>query len=415
MLSASAQSRTDQALMNILRENNDSLFRKIVDDPGKYRLQVIYTEIERNKDNEPSFVHHYYNYDPLQYFNPASMVKLPLSILALEKLNGMKNINRNTPIQFLKSESWQTELLFDSSAPENLPSIAHLIKRALLISENDPYNRLYQFMGQGEINQILKDKGYRNTVITRQFLGLTPEQNRYTNAVVLLDKNGKEMYRQLAAFNTTPFNFRREIKLGDAHIDREGKLVYKPFDFTMHNNISLGDMQQMLQSVLFPSSVEKVSRFDLKKDDRKFLLQYLSQYPSETPYPKYDSNQYYDSYVKFFFRNESRKMPPSVRVFNKVGWSYGFMTDVSYVVDFEKNIEFMLAATVYVNSDGVINDNRYEYDGIGYPFFYQLGQTIYRHELQRSRKRVPDLSDFRIEYEKRKPGDNQASLKDLDN
>lgn len=415
MLSASAQSRTDQALMNILRENNDSLFRKIVDDPGKYRLQVIYTEIERNKDNEPSFVHHYYNYDPLQYFNPASMVKLPLSILALEKLNGMKNINRNTPIQFLKSESWQTELLFDSSAPENIPSIAHLIKRALLISENDPYNRLYQFMGQGEINQILKDKGYRNTVITRQFLGLTPEQNRYTNAVVFLDKNGKEMYRQLAAFNTTPFNFRREIKLGDAHIDREGKLVNEPFDFTMHNNISLGDMQQMLQSVLFPSSVEKVSRFDLKKDDRKFLLQYLSQYPSETPYPKYDSNQYYDSYVKFLFRNESRKMPPSVRVFNKVGWSYGFMTDVSYVVDFEKNIEFMLAATVYVNSDGVINDNRYEYDGIGYPFFYQLGQTIYRHELQRSRKRVPDLSDFRIEYEKRKPGDNQASLKDLDN
>jgi hypothetical protein len=415
MLSASAQSRTDQALMNILRENNDSLFRKIVDDPGKYRLQVIYTEIERNKDNEPSFVHHYYNYDPLQYFNPASMVKLPLSILALEKLNGMKNINRNTPIQFLKSESWQTELLFDSSAPENIPSIAHLIKRALLISENDPYNRLYQFMGQGEINQILKDKGYRNTVITRQFLGLTPEQNRYTNAVVFLDKNGKEMYRQLAAFNTTPFNFRREIKLGDAHIDREGKLVNEPFDFTMHNNISLGDMQQMLQSVLFPSSVEKVSRFDLKKDDRKFLLQYLSQYPSETPYPKYDSNQYYDSYVKFFFRNESRKMPPSVRVFNKVGWSYGFMTDVSYVVDFEKNIEFMLAATVYVNSDGVINDNHYEYDGIGYPFFYQLGQTIYRHELQRSRKRVPDLSDFRIEYEKRKPGDNKASLKDLDN
>ena len=415
ILFASAQSRTDDALVNILRGNNDSLFRKLVDDPGKYRLQVIYTEIERNKDNEPSFIHHYYNYDPLQYFNPASMVKLPLAILALEKLKEIGDVNRNTTVQFLRSEPWQTELLADSSAPGNLPTIAHLIKRALLISENDPYNRLYQFLGQGEINQRLRDKGYRNSVITRQFLGLTPEQNRYTNAVVFLDKNGKEISRQLAAFNTIPFNFRREIKIGEAHIDREGKLVNEPFDFTMHNNISLGDLQQMLQSVLFPSSVEKEKRFDLKKDDRKFLLQYLSQYPSETPYPKYDTSQYYDSYVKFFFRNESKKMPPSVRVFNKVGWSYGFMTDVSYVVDLEKNIEYMLAATIYVNSDGVINDNRYEYDSLGYPFFYQLGQTIHQHELRRPRKNIPDLSDLRLEYERREPGDNKNALKNLDN
>ena len=108
-------------------------------------------------------------------------------------------------------------------------------------------------------------------------------------------------------------------------------------------------------------------------------------------------------------------MPEHVRVFNKVGWSYGFMTDVSYVVDFENKIEYMLAATLYVNSDGILNDDKYEYESVGYPFFYQLGQLIYRHELGRQRKNVPDLSELRIEYEKRTPGDNKGALKDLDN
>jgi hypothetical protein len=417
MPAAFAQPRTDDALKEILEKGTDSILRIVLKDPAGFRVQVIYTEIERDRDNKPKFEDHYFNYDPKQYFNPASMVKLPLAILSLEKLNSLRKmgVDRNTIVQFQKSEPWQTAMITDSSSSTKLPSIAQLIRRALLISENDPYNRLYQFMGQGEINRILKEKGFKNSVITRQFLGLTPDQNRYTNAIVFLDSNGNEIHRQIAAYNTEPFNFRREIKLGNAHIDREGNLVNQPFDFTMHNNISLQDMKLMLQSVLFPGTVDKDMRFDLRDDDRQFLLQYLSQYPSETPEPKYDTTQYYDSYVKFFFRNQDRKMPENVRVFNKVGWSYGFMTDVSYVVDFEHKIEYMLAATVYVNSDGVINDSKYDYDSIGYPFLDQLGQLIYQHELKKKRKHVPDLSDLRIKYDTRAPGDNKDALKDLDN
>ena len=29
----------------------------------------------------------------------------------------------------------------------------------------------------------------------------------------------------------------------------------------------------------------------------------------------------------------------------------------------------MLSGSIYVNSDGILNDNRYEYIEIGYPFF----------------------------------------------
>ena len=186
-------------------------------------------------------------------------------------------------------------------------------------------------------------------------------------------------------------------------------------NFTTHNNISLGDLQQILQSVLFPSSVGRRCRFNLTEDDEHYLYQYLSQYPSETNYPKYDTAKFYDSYVKFFFKKGGHTIPSHTRVFNKVGWSYGFLTDVSYVAGFKNKVEFMLSANVYVNSDGILNDDKYDYDSIGEPFLYAIGRTIYNYELHRKRKHIPDLQEFYIEYEHRNPGDKRSSIIEVDN
>jgi len=98
-----------------------------------------------------------------------------------------------------------------------------------------------------------------------------------------------------------------------------------------------------------------------------------------------------------------------------VGWAYGFLTDASYVVDFKNKIEYMLSATIYVNSDEVLNDDKYDYDNIGYPFLYQLGQTIYKYELQRVRTHKPNLSGFRIQYEHRNVNDKRPAIIVVDN
>lgn len=412
-----AQPKTDDFLLQVLSRNDNAVFRQVLQHPDTYRLQIIYTQINRDKKNRPSFTPYYVHYDPELYFNPASMVKLPLALLSLEKLNGLhkKGVSKYTPVLFDSSQRWQHPLYKDTSARDGKPTIAHLVKRAFLISENDPYNRFYQFVGQGEINRNLHDKGYRDVRITRQFLGLTPEQNRYTNAVRFVDNGGKTVYEQPPAFNTDSFDFSHSIKLGKAYLNRADSLVNEPFDFTAHNNLSLGDLQQILQSVLFPQSVPAGRQFNLSKDDYAFVYRYLSQYPSETPDPRYDTAAFYDSYVKFFFRDSTHRMPPHVRVFNKVGWSYGFLTDVSYVVDFKANVEFMLAATLYVNSDEILNDNKYEYESTGRPFLYQLGQTLYSYELKRERPYKPDLSAFRVKYESRDPKDTRPSLADVDN
>ena len=75
----------------------------------------------------------------------------------------------------------------------------------------------------------------------------------------------------------------------------------------------------------------------------------------------------------------------------------------------------MLSATLYVNNDGILNDNAYEYDSVGHPFLYQLGKTLYQHELKRRRQNPPDLSRFTVKYEKRDPNDKRLPLSEVDN
>ena len=58
----------------------------------------------------------------------------------------------------------------------------------------------------------------------------------------------------------------------------------------------------------------------------------------------------------------------------------------------------MLTGNIYVNSDGVLNDDKYEYEELGYPFFKELGNIIYDYELKRKRAHRPDLEKFKMEY-----------------
>jgi hypothetical protein len=274
---------------------------------------------------------------------------------------------------------------------------------------------MYQFVGQGDINRKLHQKGYSSTRITRQFMGFTEDQNRHTNGIKFVDDQNKILFEQAPQYNTDSFAFGAPVLIGNAHWNSNDELIQGPFDFTKHNNISLEDMRKMLQAIVFPASVPAKSRFNISEEDRLFLLQYLSQYPSETNFPKYDSEHFYDSYVKFFFQDSTHSMPKNIRVFNKVGWAYGFLTDVSYVLDTVNNIDYMLSATVYVNSDGVVNDSKYDETTVGFPFLKQIGNEFYQYELKRPRANKPFLHNQVKKYEKRNPNDNRPSIKNVDN
>jgi hypothetical protein len=116
--------------------------------------------------------------------------------------------------------------------------------------------------------------------------------------------------------------------------------------------------------------------------------------------PHYDSPDYWDTYVKFlFYGSEKNKAEPGIRIFNKVGDAYGFLIDAACFVDFKNKIEFQLSAVIHCNSDGVFNDDKYDYEEVGLPFMKNLGHVIYEYEMKRLRKKVPDLSLYEYNYQ----------------
>ncbi|HEX2606217.1 MAG TPA: serine hydrolase [Flavisolibacter sp.] len=389
----SAQPKTDTWLKDLLYRNGSSLLESILDHPDSFQYQIIYTRIDRDKKNRPSFHHFYFNVDRSRYFNPASTVKLPTALAALEKRNTQlpQEVTLYSAMLTDSSYAGQSRVETDTSSADGLPSLANYIKKIFLVSDNDAYNRLYEFTGQQTLNEIIHKKGYTQVRITRRFVPMTPEENRHTNAIRFL-QNGRTVYEQPAAFSHFEFDFSRQVLIGKAHYDRKDSLVQQPMDFTQHNNLPLEDLQQMLQSVLFPESVPAMRRFQLTPDDYRFLYHYLSALPSESRKPSYDTTEFFDSYTKFFFKAGRRKLPPYLRVFNKPGWSYGFLTDAAYVMDTVNKLEFFLSAVIYVNADGILNDNQYEYEETGYPFFRDLFQVIYTYEKERRRRYTPSFS-----------------------
>ncbi|HUR65251.1 MAG TPA: serine hydrolase, partial [Chitinophagaceae bacterium] len=226
-VTGNAQVKNDALLKKILTSVPDSLLQAVLDQPETFRYQVIYTRINRDKNNKPSFKNYYYNVDPHRYFNPASMVKMPLAFLSLEKLNDMHQpgVNKFTAMQYDSAWSRQTKLYTDSTAENDLPSIAQFIRKAFLISDNDAYNRMYEFVGQGTANRRLHEMGYPEIRITRRFMRMTMDENRHTNPVRFIQKDGSLIYAQPMAYNRDSFDFSRVYKMGTGHWNANDSLV----------------------------------------------------------------------------------------------------------------------------------------------------------------------------------------------
>ncbi|MBC7903570.1 MAG: serine hydrolase [Gemmatimonadaceae bacterium] len=368
----------------------------------EWKVQIIYTQIDRTANNIPVFKPFYFNYEPSEYIYPASTVKLPVALLALQRLNEMKfpGIDRNTAMVTDAEYSKQTPVYNDPTTSDGKPSIAQYIRKILLVSDNDAYNRLYEFLGQEYINSQLARLGYTSAeIVHRLEVFLTPDENRHTNPVRFIGPAGNVIFTQPMKFNEKTFPPRNDF-IGTAHY-KNGELVNQPLNFSAKNKLSLDDLTGILKSVLFPETLPEKQRFGLTADDYAFVRKYMSQFPSETRTPEYDTATNWDAYAKFLlYGTEKGKLPKNIRIFNKIGDAYGCLTDAAYIVDLDRNIEFMLSARIYCNRDGVLNDDKYDYDAIGFPFMKQLGKTVYDFEVKRSRPVKPDLSKFKIVYEK---------------
>ena len=380
LLLGGAATAQDSPYLTELLRSRPAQFSAALAPGNPHEVQIIYTEILRDGNGRPHFSTHTYGVNDSTYFYPASTVKMPLAFLALEKLHDLRirGLDRNTTMLTEAGSPPQVASRADTSATSGLPSVAHYIKKIFLVSDNAAFNRLYELLGQAAINERLHAKGYTRTRILHRLGDGGPSfdtlTNQFTNPVRFVSGDTLRYYQGEVRSRAVGLPaLQRELR-GVGYV-RGDAVVDAPFDFGQKNYVSLRDLHDMLQAVIFPTAVPEHRRFRLHAADRAFLLDYMSMRPRDSAAPRYDKP---DNYVKFYWHgdDETRAIPDHIKIYNKVGWAYGWLTDVSYVHDERSGREFLVAATIHVNANRIYNDGVYEYETIGLPFFARLGELL---------------------------------------
>ncbi|MFZ1291567.1 MAG: serine hydrolase [Melioribacteraceae bacterium] len=378
--------QTENILEKLINENFENLSPEI-QDLEKYEIQIIYTQIDKNENGKINLNTFSFNENPIKYFYPASTVKFPAAILALEKLNdiNISGVNKNTHLSI--DSVFENHVSFDKDFKDECGylNIANYIKKIFLVSDNEAFNRLYDFLGQKEINERLRKRGFNNTkIVHRLEVARTEEQNMQTNPIKFYDYEGNIICEQPARFDSTDIKLELTETVKGIGYYSNDVLVNEPKDFSQNNFFGLRDQHNLMIRIIYPELFQEKDRFNLTKDDYEFLNKYMCMLPRESECPMYDSTEYYDGYVKFFMFGDSKdSIPNNIKIFSKSGLAYGYLIDNAFIQDEKNNIEFFLTAVIHVNEDQIYNDDKYEYDEIGLPFLAKLGKIIYEYEKGR--------------------------------
>lgn len=364
------------------------VFDAVLEHREDWRVQIFYSRIHRDKKGNAWFEDFHFGPDTFQYFYPASTVKLPVALLALQRLREMDQPgpDRETMMITEAATPSQTLAYNDPTSAAGSPSLAQYIRKVFLVSDNDAFNRLYEFLGPDYINSSLRARGLSSAnIVHRLSVAMSPEENRQLNPIRFLDSNAHTLL-ELPARTDKWVSDAPAVKTGKGFY-QNGQLISEPFDFSQKNSISLADLHQLLKAIFFPESLPASQRFSLQPGDMDFLKQCISAYPYQGLVPGYVGVEKPDSVVKVFAAAAGNVLhAPQLKVYDKVGGAYGFLTNVAYVREENTGIEFLLSATIYCNSDGILNDDRYDYEQTGYPFMRALARLIYAQEQKRNKQ-----------------------------
>ncbi len=352
----------ENPLERVLASTNQNI-KRVIDNVNQYEVQIRYTQIDRKGDSI-SFTDYDFQVDEKNYFYPASTVKFPIAVLALEKLNTVDTLKMQTRF-YVEGDSVET-------------TFATAVSEIFAVSDNDANNRLVEFLGQDAINKSLKSKGIKPVRIAHR-LGYHSNDLATKPLIIYLNDSTTGTYE--GTINTSPHPLELNSITKGTGFYEEDELVEEPFDFSLKNYYSIAAQHEVLRRVIFPQEFQKNERFQLTKEQKHFLLTSMYTVPKDMGY---DVKTYYDGYCKFFMYGDTKEdIPDHIKIYNKVGFAYGTLTDCAYITDTKNDVEFLLTATILVNKDGIFNDDQYEYDEVGIPFLAELGREFYQYELNR--------------------------------
>ena len=353
--------------------NEDEFTRKFVKDKEKYEIQILYTEVSKNTLGQTEFTDFQFHLNDQKYFYPASTIKLPITVMALSKINelraGGSNISLKSKIKLSLINDRKEIIIKDS-----ITSFQNLIADVFLVSDNSASNVLIDFLGYNYFNLSMRNSGYENTYLNHKFnpdpfIDSTWIISTLDNDIISSKEN---------KITVLASSYISNLKKGKKRFI-DGEIINEPLDFSLKNRSSLTDMHNILKNLIYPEIT--LSKFNLNVEDYDFLRYWMSRLTFEDLGNKYITNdKFFNSYNKFFIHGIDTVLKKTdVRVYNKIGQAYGTSTDSAYIKNYKEDIEFFLTATIYTNNNEIINDDIYEYSDIAIPFLSKLSNILYKN------------------------------------
>lgn len=372
---------------NAFAQNNPLLEVMALDNPkikavrqnlAEHEVQLLFVEVEK-KAQHSSFKSYHFQREDSTYFYPASTVKFPIAVLALQKIKQLQArgtaITKDTPFHIIDPKTGDYIQKTDSTHQNNQLTIAHLIKKIFLVSDNDAYNYLFDFLGKKAINQGLDQRGIEHTAIRHKFL--YGADNERTWEYVFFNHQDTIYHQKSMYSSPLPSPQLKGQFKGKAYLSK-GEKVLEPMDFSEKNWMALSAQVDLLKRIVFPQHFPFEQQFDLHQSDLDFLRYWMSRSTLESDIAMYTTPEYYDSYGKFFLYGDTKgEMKDQIRIYNKVGYAYGTLTDIAYIEDKTNEIAFFLAGTILVNKNKTFNDDIYEFEEKGIPFLAEVGRQLY--------------------------------------
>lgn len=330
--------------------------QRVMDNLAQHEVQILFTEVIRPAAGEVQLSHDEFEVRDGSYHYPASTVKLPVALLALEKLTEDERLDRYTRFQVAGED-------YGSSVTNELIEL-------FTVSDNQAYNRLFEYLGKDEINRRLQARDIEARISHR--LSVPDSDVLVTRKLTFSASDGPLVVGPINNQPIEPLTL-DELRKGVAYVEN-GELINAPFDFSEKNYLPLRSLHGIMLRLAVPEAFPPEQRFRVSDAERRFVLQTMATYPREAGY---DEAEFPDGYAKFLILGDSRQRAPQRFVIhNKSGWAYGYLTDSAYVVDREQNREFIISAAIHVNANQTFNDDQYEYEEVGVPFLAELGRQL---------------------------------------
>ncbi|MCC7377343.1 MAG: serine hydrolase [Verrucomicrobiales bacterium] len=368
----------------------------ILGDSARYRLQILVSEVVPVAVGRSRLLRHGHRLGA-EYFYPASSIKLAAAVAALQELETLQARYQTGDLLLAPME---IAALFDGDAPQRddlreverpetgrVPiTVGRELRKLALVSDNQAFNRLFDLVGHEALNRRMHDLGLASVVINHRLSEPRAIPNGLASASVTLRPDAGPAVTIPARFSQLSLvNRSRDLRVGDAYVQGDA-VVPEPMDFSRKNGISLIDLQDLLVKLARPDIDLGTPPLRLSEPHRQFLLQAMTQYPRESEDPRYPVESHPDADTKFLLPGVRRVLPSQepggrVEITNKIGRAYGFSVENAYLQNPRNGRAVFVSAVMYTNADGVLNDDKYEYESVADPFLADLGEWVTRRWL----------------------------------